>query len=204
VRGGIAQRFGRPVRGERLRLAPLGAGAALSIFYGVFIIWSPGRNYPGALGPFSNATIVTCVLLVLAFVAALVVRGRTASILALAAAVAEIIVGIFAAVHPPLSAGAWEGPSLSTVILFAGLATVGGASFRQGRILTATTLLVVAFTATALVVTFVQSEAGNFDIVSTIMTVCIAAAVGAALVLLVRRTGTPRDRARQDDSPKAR
>jgi hypothetical protein len=185
AKGGIAQRFGLPVRGQRLRLLPLAAGFLLSVFYAAFIIWAPRSSYPGSLGPFANPSVVTCALLVLAFLAALVVRGRFASVIALIAALSEIVIGVLASAHPSLGSNPWEGPSPSTVLLFTGIAILGGASFRQGWMMTAATLIVLAAVATALVVTFVQASLGAFSPVSSLMTAGIAGAICVAVVIVI-------------------
>ena len=199
AKGGMVQRFGLPVRGQRLRLVPLTAGLLLSAFYAALIIWAPHTSYPGSLGPFANPSVVTCAILVLAFIAALLVRGRLASILALTAALIEIVIGILASMHPALGPNAWEGPSPSTVILFTGIAILGGASFQQGWMMTAGTLVVLAAVATALVVSFVQAAPGTFSPVSVLITVSIAFAICAAIAIFImgrrrsRRTGTSGD-----------
>jgi hypothetical protein len=185
IRSAFAERFGRPLAGERLRLIPLSAGALLSVFYSCFIIWSPRTQYSGALGPFSNASVITCVLLVLAFLAGLFVRGRTANAFALLAAVTEIIIGSMALARPVIGPGAWEGPSLTTVVLFTGLALLGGASFRRGRALTAASLVVAAIVAATLVASFVAAELGTFSPVSIGLAVGAGLAILLAVVLLV-------------------
>lgn len=185
ARGGLAQRFGLPVRGQRLRLVPLTAGLLLSVFYVVFIIWAPNTRYPGSLGPFANPSVLTCALLVLAFLAALIVRGRLASALALWAALAEIVIGVLASAHPSFGSNPWEGPSPSTVLLFTGIAILGGASFKQGWMMTVGTLVVLAAVATALVVSFVQAALGTFSLVSALMTAGIAGAICLAVVIFI-------------------
>ena len=185
AKGGIAQRFGLPVRGQRLRLVPLTAGLLLSVFYAAFIIWAPHTSYPGSLGPFANPSVVTCALLVLAFIAALLVRGRLASVLALTAALVEIVVGVLASAHPNLGPSPWEGPSLSTVLLFTGIAILGGASFKQGWMMTVGTLVVLATVATALVVGFVQATLGTFSPVSSLMAAGIAVAICVAVAIVI-------------------
>jgi hypothetical protein len=187
AREGLRERFGLPHRGQRLRLLPLAAGFLLSVFYALLIIWAPNTSYPGSVGPFANPSILTCVLLVAAFLAALLVRGKAASVLALAAAVAEIVIGIVAAMHPPFSAHPWEGPGSSAVVLFAGIAILGAVLSRQGRMLTAGTLLVLAAVAATLVVSFTQAELGLFSPVSIALTLGIAVAVTLAIILLVVR-----------------
>jgi len=200
ARGGIVQRFGLPVRGQRLRLVPLTAGLLLSVFYAAFIIWAPYTSYPGSLGPFANPSVVTCALLVLAFVAALLVRGQLASVLALTAALVEVVIGVLVSMHPALGPNPWEGPSPSIVILFAGIAILGGASFKQGWMMTAGTLVVLAAVATALVVSFVQAALGTFSPVSSLITAGIAVAICAAIAIFTvgrrrsrrtRRSGDP-------------
>jgi len=186
VRGGLAQRFGLPVRGQRLRLVPLTAGFLLSIFYAVFIIWAPQTSYPGSLGPFANPSVLTCAILVLALVAALLVRGRLASVLALAAALAEIVIGILASTHPSPGPGAWEGPSPSTVLLFTGIAILGGASLRRAWMMSAGAFVVLAAVATALVVSFVVAARGTYSPVALVMTVGVVGAICAAVAIFVR------------------
>ncbi|MCU1420688.1 MAG: hypothetical protein JWN36_339, partial [Microbacteriaceae bacterium] len=113
---GLAKRFGFPPRGQRLRLLPLSFGAALSVFYALFIIWAPATRYTGSIGPFSNPSIITCVLLVLAFLAALLLRGRAAGAIALIAAGVELTIGALSAAY------GWQGPGGAAVALFAGVA----------------------------------------------------------------------------------
>ncbi len=199
AKGGIAQRFGLPIRGQRLRLVPLTAGLLLSVFYAAFIIWAPYTSYPGSLGPFANPSVVTCALLVLALIAALVVRGRLASVLALTAALVEIVIGVLASAHPTLGPNPWEGPSPSTVILFTGIAILGGASFKQGWMMAAGTLVVLSAVATTLVVTFVQAALGAYSPVSALITAGIAIAICAAIVIFIAGRRRSRRTRRSDD-----
>ena len=185
LRAALEQWFGFPVRGQRLRLIPLIAGGALSIVYSAFVIWSPRTNYPGSLGPFSNPSIITCALLVLALAFGLFVRARIASILALAAAATEIVIGIAAAAHPPFGPTPWEGPNPSTVVLFTGIAVLSGISLGRGWGLAAGALLVFAGTASLLMVSFVQAI-GTFSTVSTVLLALVAAAIAGATVMIVR------------------
>ncbi|MEO6115167.1 MAG: hypothetical protein ABIP33_02180 [Pseudolysinimonas sp.] len=185
-REGLAHWFGLPLRGQRLRLVPLIAGAALSVFYSAFIIWSPSTNYPGSIGPFSNPSIITCILLVIALISGLLVRGRVASVLALAAAAAEIAIGLAAAAHPTMGPSPWEGPSISTVVLFTGIAILSGLSLGRGWGLAAGSLLVLAGTAAMVLVSFVQAALGQFSTASIGLVVFVVAAVAIAIVLIVR------------------
>lgn len=185
LRSGIAQRFAFPVRASRLRIVPLGAGAVLSVFYACFIIWAPETRFPGSIGPFANPSVLTCVLLVVAFVASLVSPGKLASLLSICAAIAEVLIGIIAAFHPTQGSSPWEGPSPSTVALFAGIAVLGGASLRHGWTLTAGSLIVAALVIGALVSGFVEAELGYFSPLSTIMTACAALAICIAIGIVV-------------------
>lgn len=196
VRGGVAQRFGLPVRGQRLRLIPLTAGLLISVFYSAFIIWSPQTSHPGSLGPFANPSVVTCGLLALAFVAALLVRGGLASVFALGAALAEASIGVLASIHPTLGSGPWEGPSFSTVLLFTGIAILGAATFNHGRVLAAGALVVLAAVTTALVVSFEQAAQGTLSPVSWLMTAGVAASMGGAVAIVV--SGRRRSRSSGD------
>jgi hypothetical protein len=107
-------------------------------------------------------------------------------VLSLGAAIAEIVIGAVAATHPPLGPNAWEGPSLSTLILFTGIAILGGASLRQGWVLLVGTLFVLAATATMIVASFVQAELGQFSLMSTLVTAGILIAVCTSIVLIIR------------------
>jgi hypothetical protein len=169
---GLSKRFGFLPRGQRLRLIPLAFGAALSVFYALFIIWAPATHYTGSIGPFSNPSIVTCVLLVAAFLAALFLRGRTAGALALIAAGVEIAIG-------SLSAGyGWQGPGGAAVALFVGIALVSGGLVRGGVSFVIGALLVAAATGAALIVSWVAAAMGHFTMVATI-------AAGAVMVLVI-------------------
>lgn len=184
-RAGFAQWFGFPVRGQRLRLIPLIAGGALSLFYSTLIIWSPRTNYPGSLGPFSNPSIITCALLVLALVFGLFVRARIARILAFAAAAVEIVVGIGAAAHPAVGPSPWEGPSPSTVVLFTGIAILSGIALGRGWSLATGALLILAGTAAAISASYVQAQLGTLSTVSTILLGFVAVSVAGAIVLIL-------------------
>lgn len=178
---GMAQRFGLPRRGERLRLAPLSVAAALSIFYATFIIWAPASNYVGSVGPFSNPSIVTCILFVLALFTALLIRGRTASTLVLIAVGVEIAIGVLSSVNQ------WQGPSWTAVTLFAGLGVLSGSSFRQGWSLVIGTLLVTTIAAGTIIVSWVMAGLGQFSTVSLIATIVTVLVFSLASALLVRK-----------------
>lgn len=186
VRSGLAQWFGFPVPGQRLRLIPLIVGGALSVFYATVVIWSPQTNYPGSIGPFSNPSIITCVLLSLALVIGLFTRARVADVLALAAAAVEIVIGVLAAFHPTLGPEPWQGPSPSTAALFAGIAILSSVTLGRGWASAAGALLVVAGTASMMVVNFVQAELGMFSVLSTILVAVIVAAVVGAIAISIR------------------
>jgi hypothetical protein len=181
MRAGIAQHFGLPQRGQRLRLLPLAAGAILSIFYAVVIIWAPATRYQGSVGPFSNPSVVTCVLLVLAFFTALLLRGKGASILALTAVGVEIAIGILSSVNQ------WQGPGATAVALFVGLGVLSSRPFGRGWSLTVGALLVVATAAATLVVSWTTAGLGQFTVPSLITSIVIAALVCLAIALSIRR-----------------
>jgi hypothetical protein len=192
ARAGLAQWFILRGRRQRLQIVPLAAGALLSVFYSWFIIWAPGTNYPGSIGPFANPSILTCVLLVLAFAFSLAGRESLARVLSFGGAIGETVIGVVALFHPPFGVAPWEGPSLYTAMLFVGIALVGGASFRHGWALTASALVVAALVAGGLVASFVEAELGYFSIVSTIMSACAAVALCVALGLVVWHTARAR------------
>jgi hypothetical protein len=114
VAGGLRQRFIAPERRSIANLIVLSAATALSLFY-FTITWAPGSRYAGSIGPFSNPSVITGVLLIAAFVLALCGRGKTARLLAVLGIVAEIAVGALSQTFD------WQGPSPYTVVLFAGL-----------------------------------------------------------------------------------
>lgn len=186
IRAGIAQRFGLPVRGQRLRLAPLSVGVVLSVFYAAVIIWAPTTHYVGSVGPFSNPSILTCILLVLAFLAALLMRGKTASTLALTAVGVEIAIGILSSVFH------WQGPSWTAVALFAGIGILSGASFRQGWSLTVGTLLVTAIAATTVIIEWVTAALGQFTTASLIAAIVTVLVFSVAGLLTARRIRRPK------------
>ena len=98
------------------------------------LIWAPESRYAGSVGPFSNPSIITCVLLVVAFLAALFIRGRAAAALALLGVGAELAVGILSNVDH------WQGPGTSAMVLFVGIGILsagslaGRSSLRTGRL----------------------------------------------------------------------
>jgi hypothetical protein len=141
--GGIRQRLLLGVHTSGLRLIPLAAAAALSVFY-LFITWSPGLSYPGTLGPFSNPSVIAAVLLIVAFPLALFARTRAAQALTLAAVAVEIVVGILSAREN------WFGPSWTTVALFVGLALLGMGPARSRRVLVLGLLAIVGVVAAAI------------------------------------------------------
>lgn len=181
VRAGIAQRFGFPHRGRRLRLIPLTAAAGLSVFYAMFIIWAPNTAYLGSVGPFSNPSVVTCLLLVMALFAGLLIRGKAASTLAFTAVGVEIAIGILS------SANHWQGPGWTAVALFAGLGILGGSSLREGWSFVIGALLITAIAAATIVLSWVTAGLGQVTLISLIVTLGAALLTLLAVGLLVRR-----------------
>lgn len=191
-RAGIAQRIGFPQRGRRLRLIPLSAAAALSVFYALFIIWAPNTAYLGSLGPFSNPSVVTCLLFVMALFAGLFLRGKAASTLALTAVGVEIAIGILS------SANHWQGPGWTAVALFAGLGILSGTSLREGWSFVIGALLVTAIAAATIIVSWVTAGLGQFTLLSLIVTITAAPLTLLAIALLFRRLrlGRPEPKAK--------
>ena len=112
--GGLRERLRFPARGRRGALVPWALAAALSAFY-LTIIWSPSRRYDGFVGPFSNAGVITCALVLVGFLAALGSQRRVAVVLAVAAIAVEIVSVALSGIY------SWMGPGVGTGVLFVGL-----------------------------------------------------------------------------------
>ena len=119
MRGGLLARATGSGRRSLVAVIALAAGTAFSIFYLSLIGWDPMHHYAGYVGPFTNPSIVIGVLLALALVFALTRMTGLAHLFAFAAAAASVLIGLLAWHF------SWLGPSLATIILFAGFAVLG-------------------------------------------------------------------------------
>ncbi|HEY0260111.1 MAG TPA: hypothetical protein VGC18_09705, partial [Lacisediminihabitans sp.] len=126
-------------------------------------------------------------LLVSAFCAALSLRGTAASTLALTAVGAEIAIGILSAVN------GWQGPGGSAVVLFAGIGILAG-SFRRGSSLVIGCLIVIAATATTVIVGWGTAGLDQFSMVSASASALVILLVLVAAGLSVRRMRRPATR----------
>ena len=116
----------------RERLSPVGIAALIcsvvfSIWYQSTITWSPEISYDGAVGPFANPSIIVSVLSLVALALAVFSRGRSARFVALLSVATVIAIGVLSA------ALSWLGPSLPTVVIFAGLGLMPSSSWRSAR-----------------------------------------------------------------------
>ena len=118
--GGIRERFLAEESPSRVTLAAFAAALGFSALYVMLVSWSPGVSFAGKVGPFSNGTVIAVLLLVAAFVSAVSKRAGASRAFAYLAALTEVGVWIVgSAIHG-------LGPSLSTALLFAGLAIMAG------------------------------------------------------------------------------
>jgi hypothetical protein len=116
VLGGVVARLNGSGRRSLVSASALAAGSVFALFYGGLIGWDPVHHYAGYLGPFTNPLVIAGALLIAAFVLAMVRLMGAAHVLAIASAVTSLIVGLLAWQN------SWLGPSLSPVVLLAGLA----------------------------------------------------------------------------------
>jgi hypothetical protein len=121
-RGAIAAHAVGSGRRSTVAVCALAAGVAFSLFYATMIGWDPVHHYAGYVGPFTNPSIIIGVLLALALVLALVKLTGLAHVVAMAAVIASVVIGLLAWQN------AWLGPSQSAVIMFAGLALLGSST----------------------------------------------------------------------------
>lgn len=139
--GGIRERFLAEGRPSRATLAAFATALAFSAFYVIVVSWSPGVTFAGTVGPFTNGTVVAVLLLLAAFISAVVNRAGASRAFAYLAALTEVGVWIVGSVVHGL------GPTLSTALLFAGLATMAGlrptSIIQLAKLVGATTLALV-------------------------------------------------------------
>lgn len=116
--GGLRHRFGLAEGRRAAVMVPLVLAVAFLLFYVSVITWSPGVAYPGALGPFSNPTVIVAGLFVVALAAAATGRNAAARWIALAAVATQICLSLLAALF------GWLGPSLPTTVLIVGFGVI--------------------------------------------------------------------------------
>ncbi|PPF32064.1 hypothetical protein C5D04_13685 [Rathayibacter sp. AY1D2] len=133
--GGVRHHFRSHAGRSPAAIIPLALATAFFIFY-FTVNWSPGINYPGAIGPFTNPSVFAGAAFVVAL--GLAVAGRTGAArgMALAASAAELIIAFVSA-----SAG-WLGPGLSTAAPIAALGLLTALPWR-GRVAAAVSTLVL-------------------------------------------------------------
>ena len=139
--GGMHERAFAPERTTGLSLTALIGGFAFSAFYVGVITWAPGVQFAGAIGPFTNPSIVTSVLLSVALAFAVLGRAGGARILAWLAVTAAVVIGLLAiALH-------WLGPGPNATALFVGIGLLGASRVRgavHALLLVAAAMLFVA------------------------------------------------------------
>lgn len=116
-----------PERASTFSKVVLGLGSVFSVWYLTFIAWSPGLDYSGTFGPFTNPSAVLGLCLGASTALAFLNRARTARLVALFGAVLAVVVGALSAVLD------WLGPSLPAVAIFAGFGILGAIRLRGWR-----------------------------------------------------------------------
>lgn len=176
VIGGLRERAFAPQRPGWPNVVALCAAAAFSVLY-FTIVWAPGLDYPGTVGPFTNGSVITCALLIAAFVLTLLSRHRQARVLVLAGMVTELVVGVLS------NSLGWLGPSWSTVILFTGLAILSVWPLHRVRSAVAAAAVLVTLIAAAMF----TSPAVNLllDMGTWAPAVTITALTGIVLIAVV-------------------
>ncbi len=116
--GGLRHRFGVAEGRRAAVMVPLVLAVAFLLFYVSVIAWSPGVVYPGALGPFSNPTVIVAGLFVVALAAAATGRNAAARWIALGAVGTQSFLSLLAALF------GWLGPSLPTTVLIVGFGVI--------------------------------------------------------------------------------
>ena len=131
-----------PSRSSGLSLAALIGGFAFSAFYLGVITWAPGVRFAGAVGPFTNPAIVTCVLLCVALTFAVLGRAGGARVFALLAVTSAVVIGVLAiALH-------WMGPGPNATAILVAIGLLGASQVRGALnavlLVTSTALVIVA------------------------------------------------------------
>ena len=180
--GGLRQRFGASSGRPSSVIVPLAAATAFSLFYFSVIAWSPGIRYPGAVGPFTNPSVVVAVIFVAALILAVFRREVAARSLALfAGAGVEIAIAILAGVFD------WLGPSLPTAVLVAGLGVVAALPWR-GRIAIVVSLAcLVALTGFILGADIVGTAAPGADVPIAVFQILVLFGVAVSVAIAARR-----------------
>jgi hypothetical protein len=122
--GGLRRRFGGRQGRQGAVITPLALATAFLVYYAAVITWSPGVQYDGAIGPFSNPTIIVAALFAVALASALAGRSAAARAVALIAAGAAIGIAVLAAILD------WLGPSLPTAVPIAGFGVIAALPWR--------------------------------------------------------------------------
>jgi hypothetical protein len=138
--GGMREQLIAPSRSSGLSLAALIGGFAFSTFYLAVITWAPGVRFAGAIGPFTNPAIVTCVLLSVALTFAVLGRAGGARVFALLAVTSAVVIGVLAiALH-------WMGPGPNATAILVAIGLLGASQVRgalNAVLLVASTALVI-------------------------------------------------------------
>lgn len=181
--GGLRRRFGVSDGRRAAVVIPLVLVAAFLAFYVPVITWSPGVVHPGAIGPFSNPTVIVAGLFAVALAAASTGRNAGARGIALAAAGAQIGLSALATVFD------WLGPSLPTTVLIAGLGVIAALPWH--------TPLVTVVSISALLALFGFMLAGDIaaaaipvpgiDLGIALVQAAVLAAVIAGIAIAARR-----------------
>jgi hypothetical protein len=120
--GGIQEHLLIEESPSRATLLAFAVALAFSAFYLFIASWAPNVRFAGTVGPFGNGTVIALVLLLVAFVSSISNRAGAARMFAYLAALIEIVVWAASLTMHGL------GPSLTTALLFAGLAFTTGYS----------------------------------------------------------------------------
>ena len=151
---GLRARFTAEGRPSRPTVVAFALATVFSVFYVGVITWSPGVRYAGAIGPFTNGTVIAAAFLLAAFVCSLSRRPGAARFFAVAAVVVEMFVWAVGFAVQGL------GPTLVTALLFSGLALVGGLLPRSTseliKVLSGCVLVLVAVYFAPMIITDVQ------------------------------------------------
>ncbi|CAO1649010.1 hypothetical protein NYA9BBAC_00123 [Salinibacterium sp. NYA9b] len=125
VVGGLYERVIAPERLNRFNLTALIAATVFALWYAAVITWSPGLDFVGTFGPFSNPMVIVSVMLVSAFVLALCGRVKSARLVALFSVASVIVIGVLSATF------SWLGPSLLAIAIFAGFGLIAASPLRS-------------------------------------------------------------------------
>jgi len=141
IAGGLYERLLAPERLSAFGFGALICAVIFSVGYQGVITWAPGIQFEGTIGPFSNPSVIVSGMLVVALILALFTRGKTARFIALVSVAVITSIGLLSSLL------LWLGPSLPTVVVFAGLSLLAASPLRSagdvGRVAAAFVLVIV-------------------------------------------------------------